>query len=68
MSVTKRGFGEYEMYVINNKNGARVSVLTLGAAIQSIVVPDRTGAMLDVVLGYDTPQEYLINDGYFGAS
>ncbi len=67
MSVTKRGFGEYEMHVINNKNGARVSVLTLGAAIQSIVVPDRAGAMRDVVLGYDTPQEYLINDGYFGA-
>lgn len=33
--------------------GMRVSVLTYGGIIQSLEVPDRDGAMANVVLGYD---------------
>ena len=68
MSVEKSGFGEYTLYTIKNAAGASVGVTDLGAAVQSIVVPDRNGVLGDVVLGYDTPQEYLDNDGYFGAA
>ncbi len=68
MSVMKSGFGAYTLYTIKNAAGASVSVTDLGAAVQSIVVPDRNGVLGDVVLGYDTPQEYLDNDGYFGAA
>ena len=68
MSVEKSGFGAYTLYTIKNAAGASVSVTDLGAAVQSIIVPDRNGVLGDVVLGYDTPQEYLDNDGYFGAT
>ena len=68
MSVTRSRFGEYFLYTIENARGARLEVTDLGATVRSIVMPDRNGVMGDVVLGYDTPQEYLDNDGYFGAA
>ena len=68
MSVEKLCFGAYTLYKIKNAAGASASVIDLGAAVQSIIVPDKNGVLGDVVLGYDTPQEYLDNDGYFGAS
>ena len=45
----------------------RVSVLDYGATIQSVQTQDRDGAWLDVVLGYDTIEEYEAHDGYLGA-
>ena len=68
MSVEKLSFGEYTLFKIKNESGASVCVTDLGASVQSIIVPDRNGTLGDVVLGYDTPQEYLDNDGYFGAA
>lgn len=67
MAMEKSTFGDYEMYTIKNPSGAYVRIASLGAAVQSIVVPNRNGVPTDVVLGYDTPGEYLRNDGYFGA-
>lgn len=43
------------------------TVLTLGATLQALVVPDRDGNPVDVVLGYETLEEYLDQDGYLGA-
>lgn len=43
------------------------TILTLGATLQSLVVPDRDGNPVDVVLGYETLEEYLTQDGYLGA-
>lgn len=43
------------------------SILTFGAAIQSLIVPDRTGNRVDVALGYDTLEEYMTQGGYLGA-
>lgn len=42
-------------------------ILTLGATLQALKVPDGHGRKTDVVLGYDTLTEYLENDGYLGA-
>lgn len=42
-------------------------ILTFGAALQSLFVPDRAGRRVDVVLGYETLEEYQTWDGYFGA-
>ncbi len=33
----------------------------------SLVVPDRTGTMTDIVHGYDTPEKYIHGNPYFGA-
>ena len=54
-------------YLLKNKNGMEVAVMDLGATIVSVFVPDKNGLKRDVVLGYDTPQEYQEHTCYFGA-
>lgn len=43
-------------------------ILTLGATLRSLYIPDQRGDPVDVVLGYDTMEEYLSHDGYLGAT
>ena len=43
-------------------------ILTFGATLRTLSVPDRRGEMVDVVLGYDTLEEYMARDGYLGAT
>lgn len=54
-------------YEMVNGNGMTVKVCEIGAAIIEISVPDRTGNMDDVVLGYDKPEYYFSNWPSFGA-
>lgn len=66
--TSEKKFGEiYTLYTIENESGLKISVTDLGAAVQSLIVPDRNGNPGDVVLGYDTPEEYLENGDYLGA-
>jgi aldose 1-epimerase len=46
----------------------RCEILTLGATIRSLWVPDRNASPIDVVLGYDTPEAYCRYGGYLGAT
>lgn len=64
--VTKAGF-EASAYTISNDRGIAVTVLDYGATLQSVVLTHK-GEPVDVVLGYDTIDEYENNDGYLGAS
>ena len=57
-----------EAITLTNDAGVSVRIITLGAAIQSVVVPDRDGAMADVALGYPTLDGYLAMPEYFGAT
>ncbi len=45
-----------------------VDVIDYGATIISIRVPDKSGKIIDVALGYKTLEEYINNGGYMGAS
>ncbi len=71
--VTKKLFGQTSdgkhvyAYTIKNRSGIAVTVLDYGATLQSVVLPHK-GKDLDIVLGYDTLEEYMLNDGYLGAS
>ena len=47
--------------------GMRVRILDYGAAIQRIIVPDRTGAPTDVTLGYDDLASYEAGSCFYGA-
>ncbi|QGV80788.1 aldose epimerase family protein [Streptomyces ficellus] len=50
------------------RGGTRVAVLTYGGIVQSVEVPDRDGAVANVVLGYGSPGGYEADPGpYFGA-
>ena len=53
---------------LSNGKGMSVRIIALGAAIQSLKVPDRDGVVADVVLGHASPQEYLAKPQYFGAT
>lgn len=44
------------------------SVIDYGAALQALTVPDRTGKPVDVVLGFDTAENYEQHDKYLGAT
>ena len=53
---------------LTNHAGASLTVLDYGATIQSLRIPDKNGNPIDVVLGYDTAEEYEKNGGYLGAT
>jgi aldose 1-epimerase len=47
-----------ELYVLTNTNGMTVKIMTLGAAITDLLVPDRAGKLADVNLGFDDVKGY----------
>ncbi len=54
-------------FTLTNAHGLTVHAIEYGGAITRIVVPDRSGALADVVLGCDTLDDYVKGDAYFGA-
>jgi aldose 1-epimerase len=46
--------GVVKKYVLKNKNGFEVVLLSFGATVQSINVKDRNGRSVNVVLGLNT--------------
>ena len=72
-TVTKQPFGKtadgqaIELYTL--RSGAMtVKVMTYGAIITSIEVPDKAGKVGEVTLGFDTLEGYLKDHPYFGAT
>ena len=56
-----------ELYTLKNAKGMVVKVMTYGAIVTEVHVPDRTGKMTDVVLGFNRLDQYLGTHPYFGA-
>ena len=73
-TVQKKGFGctkdgrEVNAFEIRSVNGIQITVLDYGCTIQSIIVPDRHGDPIDVVLGYDDIESYENGSCYYGAT
>lgn len=53
---------------LRNRSGMTVRIITLGASLQSVIVPDRDGRAADVALGYPSLEGYLAKPEYFGAT
>ena len=74
MSVIKAPFGrmpdgeEIFVYTITNASGASCSLLDYGATWRSMLVPNRSGVLTDVVLGFETLEEYRNQEWYIGAT
>lgn len=72
--ATRAAFGQtpdgtpVEAITLTNDKGMKATIISYGAAIQSVIVPDRGGQMADVTLGYPTLQGYLDKSEYFGAT
>lgn len=58
-----------EVYTLENDHGMKVRVITRGATITNIHVPDKSGEVADVVLGFDDVSGYESEDNqYFGCT
>ena len=55
------------MFALTNANGLELRAMTYGGIITSLTVPDRSGAMGDIVLGFGRLEEYFKDSPYFGA-
>ncbi|MBI3403643.1 MAG: galactose mutarotase [Acidobacteria bacterium] len=55
-----------EIFTLTSGAGMDVRTMPYGAGIVSIRVPDRNGAVADVVLGFDTLDEYVTKNRFFG--
>lgn len=59
--------GEIVTAIVLKTDEMIAEILDYGATLRSLQVKDRSGSWVDVVLGYDTLEEYETNDGYLGA-
>lgn len=57
-----------EAVTLVNARGMSATVLAYGATLQSVLVPDREGALADVTLGHASLDQYLDQPQYFGSS
>ncbi|MEE7439426.1 galactose-1-epimerase [Methylobacterium oryzae] len=57
-----------EEVTLTNGKGVTARILSWGALLRSLDVPDRSGKAADVVLGYNDLASYLAKGNYFGAS
>ncbi|MGY2736252.1 aldose epimerase family protein [Sphingomonas sp. UYP23] len=57
-----------EVVTLTNSHGMRARILSYGAILQGVDVPDRDGKLADVTLGYADMQGYLAAPNYFGAT
>ena len=53
---------------LKNRTGASMTVLDYGATVQRLCIPNRDGNLTDVVLGYDTIEEYVQHTEFLGAT
>jgi aldose 1-epimerase len=58
---------EIDLFTLTNKNGLEAKISNYGGIVVSMMVPDKTGKLEDVVLGYDSLDGYLRKSPYFGA-
>jgi aldose 1-epimerase len=72
-SIAQAPFGHVdgkavELFTLTNANGLVAKVMTYGGILTSLLVPDRTGTLADVVLGFDDLEGYVQGNPYFGAT
>jgi aldose 1-epimerase len=73
-SCRKSSFGKLpdgrnvDLFALINKNRVKITVTNFGAAVVSIIVPDKNGVLGDIALGYDSVDGYRAgNNPFLGA-
>ncbi len=71
MNIQEQSFGQTEgreikLYTLTNSNGLKARIMTYGATLVSLEVPDRNGELDDITLGYDDLAGYIKENPYFG--
>ncbi|WBO21893.1 aldose epimerase family protein [Sphingomonas abietis] len=60
--------GTIEAVELADMAGTRARILTMGASLQALEIPDRDGRIDDVVLGFDDGRIYESDPHYFGST
>lgn len=74
MSITSKRFGktifgkDIKLFTIKNKAGMEAAVTNIGACLVNLVVPNDRGEYEDIILGFDSGEEYMMNGSFFGAT
>jgi len=74
MSIEKTLFAktsdgiEVDLYTMTNSAGLKLKVMTYGATITAVEVPDRDGKLDNVTLYLESGDQYLAGHPYFGAT
>jgi aldose 1-epimerase len=63
---TLQGGDRVRLYTLRNAHGMKVAISDLGATLVSWHAPDRAGRLGDILLGHDTPAEYVAATTYMG--
>lgn len=58
---------EVEVVTLTNAQRTEVRIITYGGTVVSLKVADSRGAIEDVVLGFDSLEQYIAESPYFGA-
>lgn len=72
ITISKENYGtvdsqEIIQYTLTNANGMAVKIINFGGSVTNILFPDKNGTPGDVVLGFDSLQEYAGPDNpHFG--
>lgn len=59
---------EVHRITLTGARGLRAEILTYGARLAALWVPDRSGVLADIVLGYDVLSDWRDRGGYLGAT
>ena len=65
---TRKDGTAIETVTLTNAQGVSARILSYGATLQSLMGPDRTGKIADVVLGYDDLASYVDHPNFFGVT
>jgi aldose 1-epimerase len=63
---TLNGGDPVRLFTLRNAHGMKLAISDLGATLVSWHAPDRTGRLGDILLGHDTPAEYVAATTYMG--
>ena len=72
MNIHKKFYGAVQsgtpvdLYTLTNDHGVEVKITNYGGIVVSVRTPDRNGKFDDIVLGFDTLEEYLGPHPFFG--
>lgn len=71
--IVKEEFGQLEdgrtahLFTLKNENGIEAKITNYGGIIVSLRTPDKDGNLENIVLGFDSLDDYLGEHPYFGA-
>lgn len=63
----KNDDGNITLYTLTNANGLEMKVLNYGGVVVSLKIPDKNGVFDDVVLGFESIDQYMRESPFFGA-